>query len=452
MGTSGSKGIDGVGGLGSQAAGVGAAGGDGEAGEGGGAAEAWHGGAQLYVSLKMENARISGDLVPHVYGSEPIIGSWDPARALAMERELASMWELSFVVPPDHETVEFKFLLKPKDTATPCIIEEGPTRLLTGGMLEGDVRVALFKLNGDDEVLEFRVFNKADIVSPLELAASWRVYKENFQPSRVRGIPDISINVAPTHATEEGSAATLELDLEHYVVPAPTAPPNEYAANLTATPASLIQTGASWTNDMLLSDGIQSPSTVSADFEGCNNLKKNIEAWATDSSKKLQGSGLIESKSVGTFTPLQKPDGQKGLFIDRGVGSPKLPKSASAYSLASGLSSKTMPEAAGAVAAAAVADRLHGSKEDRKLAIVLVGLPARGKTFTAVKLTRYLRWLGHETRHFNVGKYRRLKHGANQAADFFRDDNPEGIEARNEVAALAMEDMIDWMHGGGQVS
>jgi len=43
---------------------------------------------------------------------------------------------------------------------------------------------------------------KADIVSPLELAASWRVYKENFQPSRVRGIPDISINVAPTHATE----------------------------------------------------------------------------------------------------------------------------------------------------------------------------------------------------------------------------------------------------------
>ena len=33
---------------------------------------------------------------------------------------------------------------------------------------------------------------------------------------------------------------------------------------------------------------------------------------------------------------------------------------------------KAMPEAAGAVAAAAVADRLHGSKEDRKLAIVLV--------------------------------------------------------------------------------
>lgn len=79
MGTSVSKGIDGVG---VDAVGVGAAGGGGEAGEGGAAAEAWHGGAQLYVSLKMENARISGDLVPHVYGSEPIIGSWDPARAV----------------------------------------------------------------------------------------------------------------------------------------------------------------------------------------------------------------------------------------------------------------------------------------------------------------------------------------------------------------------------------
>jgi 6-phosphofructo-2-kinase / fructose-2,6-biphosphatase 3 len=100
------------------------------------------------------------------------------------------------------ETLDFKFLLKPKEAATPCIIEEGPMRHLTGGMLKGDARVALFKLNGDGEVLEFKVFNKADTVSPLDLAASWRVYKENFQPSKVRGIPDISIDVAPTHATE----------------------------------------------------------------------------------------------------------------------------------------------------------------------------------------------------------------------------------------------------------
>lgn len=74
---------------------------------------------------------------------------------------------------------------------------------------------------------------------------------------------------------QEGSAATLELDLEHYVVPSPpTAPPNGYAANLAATPASMIQTGALWTNDVLLSDGIQSPSSVSAKLEDRSNDKK----------------------------------------------------------------------------------------------------------------------------------------------------------------------------------
>lgn len=186
------------------------------------------------------------------------------------------------------------------------------------------MKIALFRLNGDDEVLEFRVFNKVDIVSLIDLAVSWRVFKENFQPSRVRGIPDISINVAPAHSTEDGSAASLELDLEHYVVPAHTAPPAEYAANLAATPASLIQPGALWTNGMLLSDGVQSPSSAFADVKDHSYQKKDIEALVANSSKKLQVSGIIESKSVGTFTPLQKQDGQKGLFVDRGVGSPKI--------------------------------------------------------------------------------------------------------------------------------
>lgn len=39
---------------------------------------------------------------------------------------------------------------------------------------------------------------------------------------------------------------------------------------------------------------------------------------------------MVESKSVSTFSQLQKQDGQRGLFVDRGVGSPRLVKSASA--------------------------------------------------------------------------------------------------------------------------
>lgn len=42
-------------------------------------------GGQLYVSLKMENNRkLTGDLVPHVYGSVPLVGSWDPSKSVIL--------------------------------------------------------------------------------------------------------------------------------------------------------------------------------------------------------------------------------------------------------------------------------------------------------------------------------------------------------------------------------
>lgn len=50
---------------------------------------------------------------------------------------------------------------------------------------------------------------------------------------------------------------------------------------------------------------------------------QNINILVSDPSKTLPPSGMVESKSVGTFSPLQKQDGQKGLFVDRGVGSPQ---------------------------------------------------------------------------------------------------------------------------------
>ncbi|KAF8104042.1 hypothetical protein N665_0181s0063 [Sinapis alba] len=412
---------------------------------------------QLYVSLKMENSKVEGELTPHVYGSVPLVGSWDPSNALPMLRESASMSELSFVVPPDHETLDFKFLLKPKYRDTPCIVEEGENRILTGGSLQGDARVALFKLEGD-VIVEFRVFINADRVSPFDLAASWRAYRENLQPSTVRGIPDVSINPDPT-PVENCPSESLELDLEHYEVPAPAPSAQSslvYAADNAENPRSLSASG-SFVNDDTPKAASKSPR-VSAVSEDGSSSEKDMEIIIPDHSDTYSvSSGVGESKSVGILSPtIQQKDGQRGLFVDRGVGSPRLVKSVSASSFLADLkldaqTKNSMPAAAGAVAAAAVADQMLGPKEDRHLAIVLVGLPARGKTFTAVKLTRYLRWLGHDTKHFNVGKYRRLKHGVNQCADFFRADNQEGVEARTEVAALAMEDMIAWMEDGGQV-
>ncbi|KAK3020081.1 hypothetical protein RJ639_003705 [Escallonia herrerae] len=401
-----------------------------------------HAGGQLYVSLKMENYKLKADLIPHVYGSVPLVGSWDSSKALSMERESTSMWELSFVVPPNHETLDFKFLLKPKYSNATCIVEEGPNRLLTGGTLQGDARLALFRINAD-EVLENRVFIKADRVSPFDLAASWRAYQENLQPSTVRGIPDVSMNEVSEIGAENGSSASLELDIEHYVVPAPPTS-TVYAANMTETPRSLNRAGV-----FSLTDGLGGTSYSYKDGSVSTDRPatiKEMEVIVPDPSKVYSASGMVESKSVGTFSPFLKQDSHRGLFVDRGVGSPRLVKSASATAFTIDLkpnseAKNSMPAAAGAVAAAAVADQMLGPKEDRHLAIVLVGLPARGKTFTAAKLTRYLRWLGHDTKHFNVGKN----------ADFFRGDNPEGMEARNEVAALAMDDMIAWMQEGGQI-
>ncbi|KAF2204344.1 bifunctional 6-phosphofructo-2-kinase/fructose-2,6-bisphosphate 2-phosphatase [Delitschia confertaspora ATCC 74209] len=51
-----------------------------------------------------------------------------------------------------------------------------------------------------------------------------------------------------------------------------------------------------------------------------------------------------------------------------------------------------------------IAQRDVGSK----LVIVMVGLPARGKSYITKKLQRYLNWLQHDTRIFNVGERRRV--------------------------------------------
>lgn len=43
----------------------------------------------------------------------------------------------------------------------------------------------------------------------------------------------------------------------------------------------------------------------------------------------------------------------------------------------------------------------------QKLVFCLVGLPARGKSYVARKICRYLQWVGVNTAVFNVGSYRK---------------------------------------------
>ncbi|KAJ1566142.1 Fructose-2,6-bisphosphatase [Nowakowskiella sp. JEL0078] len=78
------------------------------------------------------------------------------------------------------------------------------------------------------------------------------------------------------------------------------------------------------------------------------------------------------------------------------------------------------------------------------LAVIMVGLPARGKTYIARKTARYLAWLGYVTRIFNVGNYRRDTFGAAVPHEFFDPGNEEYTRKRAEVALNAMDDMLRW--------
>lgn len=88
---------------------------------------------------------------------------------------------------------------------------------------------------------------------------------------------------------------------------------------------------------------------------------------------------------------------------------------------------------------------------ERPLAVVMVGLPARGKSYTARKISQYLAWHGYRTHIFNLGAYRRDRY-AGAPASFFDPSNPEGVGARDHLASAALDDLVAWVHGGGQVA
>ena len=105
-----------------------------------------------------------------------------------------------------------------------------------------------------------------------------------------------------------------------------------------------------------------------------------------------------------------------------------------------------------------------------KLVIVMVGLPARGKSYITNKLTRYLNWLQHDCRVFNVGNTRRKdKNNAgpekkplpdavtptNQPsspsqhnADFFSPDNKSSNALREKWAMDTLDNLLDYIVDG----
>uniref|UniRef100_A0A8C1Z467 6-phosphofructo-2-kinase/fructose-2,6-bisphosphatase 2 n=1 Tax=Cyprinus carpio TaxID=7962 RepID=A0A8C1Z467_CYPCA len=85
--------------------------------------------------------------------------------------------------------------------------------------------------------------------------------------------------------------------------------------------------------------------------------------------------------------------------------------------------------------------------------IVMIGLPARGKTYMSKKLTRYLNWIGVPTKVFNLGVYRREAVRAYKSYDFFRHDNKEAMKIRRQCALVALQDVKIYLNEeGGQIA
>lgn len=91
-----------------------------------------------------------------------------------------------------------------------------------------------------------------------------------------------------------------------------------------------------------------------------------------------------------------------------------------------------------------------------RIAIVLVGPPARGKTHISVSVARYLRWLGVKTRIFHLGDYRRATLGPGKDVPddyFFLHALPSTVLLRQKILKKCREDIYNWLnHENGQVA
>nr|CAG4714819.1 unnamed protein product [Naegleria fowleri] len=77
--------------------------------------------------------------------------------------------------------------------------------------------------------------------------------------------------------------------------------------------------------------------------------------------------------------------------------------------------------------------------------IVMVGLPARGKSYIARQLAKYLNWLNIECRVFNAGEKRRELLGSGQSSSFWDTANKEGQEQRKRIGMITLHELADWL-------
>ena len=104
-----------------------------------------------------------------------------------------------------------------------------------------------------------------------------------------------------------------------------------------------------------------------------------------------------------------------------------------------------LPEGENATPLEVIGKTTSGAASD-KLVLIMVGLPATGKTHIAKRICRFLSFF-HDipSQIFNVGDYRRRLFGAQQPASFYSNDNPNGAAARNQACDAALADLMKYI-------
>ena len=77
-----------------------------------------------------------------------------------------------------------------------------------------------------------------------------------------------------------------------------------------------------------------------------------------------------------------------------------------------------------------------------RVVIAMVGLPARGKSYTSRAIVHFFTFLGCPVRLFNAGNKRRTKGLAGAAASFFEASNKDAQQQREQMAMETLDDLL----------
>ncbi|GME87702.1 6-phosphofructo-2-kinase activity protein [[Candida] boidinii] len=84
--------------------------------------------------------------------------------------------------------------------------------------------------------------------------------------------------------------------------------------------------------------------------------------------------------------------------------------------------------------------------DNLRICVIMVGLPARGKSLISQKIVRYLSWLSIKTKCFSISSYRREETKRQPTAEFFDPNNENAKLIREQANTDALKDLIKWFN------